>query len=102
MNNNLGISYYDVYEAEVMPINMEEGIFRERTIFKRINIVTGKRLFETKVRDILSDARVTIEKTKEVGNEWYYKIHITNYDGTKEEREIQLNIETGEINQEKI
>ena len=96
LNNNLGISYYDVYEAEVMPINMEEGIFRERTIFKRINIVTGKRLFETKVRDILSDARVTIEKTKEVGNEWYYKIYITNYDGTKEEREIQLNIETGE------
>lgn len=96
LNNNLGISYYDVYEAEVMPINMEEGIFRERTIFKRINIVTGKRLFETKVRDILSDARVTIEKTKEIGNEWHYKIYITNYDGTKEEREIQLNIETGE------
>lgn len=95
-NDDLKITPEEFENANVIPISMEEGIFYKNLTFSRINIITRETLFDTKIDDVLSDARVTIEKTKEIGNEWHYKIYITNYDGTKEEREIQLNIETGE------
>lgn len=90
--------------SEIEPISIKEGVHIERGHNEhyngsyRINIETGQKIWETNIYydDIQDNAKVAIERTRKEGNDWYYVLNITNYDGSKETRNFKISIENGE------
>lgn len=87
----INLNAYDT----IIPLNINEGIFRKRECFTRENIRDGNTIWRTYIPNIQSNSKTSITKNDEINNEWFYTMDITKYDGSKEIRNFAINIETG-------
>ena len=110
-----GEKLFPIYQGNpngLIPISMKEGIHLPTKINEfwtagntiyRINIETGDKLWEQGIdfNDIQSNAKTTSEYDTTNNDTWYYTLHITNYDGSKETRQISIDTSTGAITEQK-
>lgn len=80
------------------PISFSEYICYESGRFLRGNLEKqDDYIFESYVGDLPKDSRVTVTLIDKKTTLWRYQFDIVNYDGSKKQFYVDLNIQTGEI-----
>lgn len=85
--------------SNVFPLNYEECICTTNNQITRFSLNSSKDSISwtSSIPNIKPDARVTYENPHKDKNQWTFKCHIVNKDGSKESLSIVVNIDNGKI-----
>ena len=85
--------------SNVFPLNYEECICTTKNQITRFSLKPSKESISwtSSIPNIKPDARVTYENPHKDKNQWTFKCHIVNKDGSKKSLSIVVNIDNGKI-----